>query len=433
MKRTEFFSPLLGERYFKIEHDSGLAIYLFPKKMTSMYALFATRYGSVDNVLEQDGTRVAVPDGIAHFLEHKLFDSENGEDAFSHFSALGADANAYTAYNKTAYLFSCTERFGEALEELLDFVTHPYFTDASVKKEQGIIAEEIRMYDDSPWERVYQNLLRALYHAHPVRKNICGTAESIKRITPELLYRCYRHFYRLSNMVLIVCGDVDEAELLAAADRVLPKGTCDASPVRHVLPTEPETVARARIEARMQVSKPIFSIGIKDAPPPTDAYARLRRDLCMSLLNEILFSQSGDLYNTLFEEGLITPSFAYGYSSAEGFAFNCISGESDAPEVVFERIRAYVAQKMRVGLDDEEFERCRRAMYSDEIRAYDSTEEIANRLLSFIIDGADIFAVPTILRSITREELESLMKDAFDHDRYAMSVIKGTGVRLAAQ
>ena len=428
MKRTEFYSPLLSERYCKIEHDSGLAIYFFPKKMTSVYALFGVRYGSVDNELVTDGGEcVPVPDGIAHFLEHKLFDSESGEDAFARFSALGADANAYTSYNRTAYLFSCTEKFEEALAELLDFVTHPYFTEASVKKEQGIIAEEIRMYEDSPWERVYQNLLAALYSVHPIRKNICGTQKSIGKITPALLYQCYERYYRLSNMALVVCGDVDEAALLAVADRVLPKGgTGGEQPVSHMISKEPLEVAKERIEARMQVSKPIFSIGIKDVPPSGDVSVRFRRDLCMALLNDILFSQSGELYSELFESGLITPSFSYGYSVADGFAFDCISGESDVPEVVFERIRAYVAQKMREGLDREEFERCRRALYSDEIRAYDSTEEIANRLLNFVFDGIDMFSVPDTLQTITCEELEALMHDIFGAERYAMSVITGT-------
>lgn len=425
MTRTEFYSPLLEERYCRIDHDSGLAIYLFPKKMTGIYALFAVRYGSVDNTVVTDGERVDVPDGIAHFLEHKLFDNENGEDAFAHFSALGADANAYTAYNRTAYLFSCTEHFEEALAELLEFVTHPYFTDASVKKEQGIIAEEIRMYEDSPWERVYQNLLCALYHAHPVRKNICGTVKSIKRITPALLYRCYENYYRLSNMALVVCGDVDEEALMRVADRVLPGTACAGSPAEHAFPLEPLSVARERIEARMQVAKPIFSIGIKDVPPSADPKVRLRRDLGMSLLNEILFSQSGELYSSLFETGLITPSFSYGYSSADGFAFNCISGESDTPEAVLAQIREYVARVMREGIDDAVFERCRRALYSDEIRAYDSTEEIANRLLSFVFDGCEMFSVPELLLSITKEELEALMRELFGAERYAMSVILG--------
>ena len=280
------------------------------------------------------------------------------------------------------------------------------------------------MYEDSPWERVYQNLLAALYHVHPVRKNICGTVKSIKKITPALLYQCYEAFYQLSNMALIVCGDIEEGDILSVVDEILPSANdrVRQAAVR-ILPTEPQNVARERIEARMQVAKPIFSIGIKDDAPPTDPTQRLRRDLCMSLLNEILFSQAGEFYSTLFEEGLITPSFSYGYSSAEGFAFNCITGESNMPDTVLERLRQYVTRMCREGLSDEAFERCRRALYSDEIRAYDSTEEIANRLLSFVFEGSEMFSVPHILLSISRAELEALMRSFFGAERYSMSVI----------
>ncbi len=424
MKRTEFFSPLLNEKYCRIEHESGLQIYVFPKKLTTSYALLAARYGSLDNRFSVDGGVVeTIPDGVAHFLEHKLFDNADGSDAFEHFSALGADANAYTTYNRTAYLFSCTEHFDAALEELFSFVTHPYFTRASVKKEQGIIAEEIRMYDDMPWERVYQNLLCAMYREHPVRSNVCGTVASIKRITPELLYRAHALFYALHNMVLVICGDVDAEGVCAIADRVLPKVPTDACRVERLTPTEASAVEKNYVEARMSVSKPIFSIGIKDDIPLKDPVKRARREFAMTLLNEVLFSQSGSFYHELFEEGLITPSFAHGYSAEESFAFNCITGESDRPDEVLSRFWAYVDRVMDEGLSDEDVERARRVLYADEIRAYDSTEEIANRLLSFVLDGIDMFDVPEWIRTQTREELEELMRSLYQRERVALSVI----------
>ena len=263
MKTTEFSSELLREKYDLIEHESGLSIYVFPKKLTSTYALFATKYGSIDNAFVENGTEITVPDGIAHFLEHKLFENEDGSDSFSRFSALGADANAYTSYQRTAYLFSCTENFEESLEELLRFVTTPHFTEASVKKEQGIIAEEIRMYEDSPWDRCQRLLLCALYHHHPVKKNICGSIKSIGEITPELLYRCHRAFYHPSNMALIVCGDVNAKQVTSIVDRVLPKKEKPHT-LERILPKEPPTVAKKRMDCRMQVSKPLFYIGVKD-------------------------------------------------------------------------------------------------------------------------------------------------------------------------
>ncbi len=426
MKRTEYSSPLLRETYVKLSHESGLDIYLFPKKMTSVYALFAVRFGSLDNrfALNEGEAEQVLPDGVAHFLEHKLFDNADGSDAFATFSAIGADANAYTTYNRTAYLFNCTSRFDQALEELLSFVTRPYFTKATVKKEQGIIAEEIRMYEDSPWERVYQNLLRAMYHTHPVRNNICGTVASIKKITPELLYRAHALFYELSNMALVICGDVSEAEILAVADRVLPKKEDSHRRICRVIPTETDLPNERLIEARMNVSKPIFNIGFKDAVIPQAPKDRLRRDFAMTMLNELLFSQSGEFYNTMFEEGLITPSFSHGYSSAEGFAFNCISGESDTPEVVLDRLWSYLESVQREGLAKEDVERVRRVMYADELRAYDSTEEIANRLLSFVFEDTEMLETPEVIRSITHWELEELLSSFYVRERCVLSVIR---------
>ncbi|MBR7098354.1 MAG: insulinase family protein, partial [Clostridia bacterium] len=224
MKMTEYSSALLREHYYRMEHRSGLPIYVFPKALTTSYALFAVNYGSMDNAFSlSDGQPpVHVPDGIAHFLEHKLFENADGSDSFAHFAAIGADANAYTSYDRTAYLFSTTESFDDALEELLRFVTHPHFTDASIKKEQGIIAEEIRMYEDSPWERSFRILLESMYESCPVRINVCGSEESISKITPTLLYDCYRTFYNPTNMILAVCGDVTPEQIMAVADRALP-------------------------------------------------------------------------------------------------------------------------------------------------------------------------------------------------------------------
>ena len=422
MKKTEFSSELLREHYTLMEHESGLSVYVFPKKLTSTYALFATKYGSIDNTFIENGTKITVPDGIAHFLEHKLFENEDGSDSFARFSALGADANAYTSYGRTAYLFSCTENFEASLEELLRFVTTPHFTEASVKKEQGIIAEEIRMYEDSPWDRCQRLLFCALYHNHPIRKNICGSIKSIGEITPSLLYQCHRVFYHPSNMVLIVCGDVTEEQVMAVVDGVLPREVKPHT-LELVLPEEPPTVAKKRTECRMQVSKPLFCIGIKDPVLVADPKERLRRDAAMTLLDEILFSRSGELYSALFEEGIITPSFFGDYSCTDSFAYHCISGEADDPEAVLGRIKAYLAEVMERGIDREVFERCRRVLYSDELRAYDSTEEIANRLLSFVFDDAEMFSYPALLQSITAEELEELLRASFREEYFAISIV----------
>ena len=425
MNKIEYTSALLREKYTYIKHASGLPIYVFPKKMTNTYALFATKYGSLDTTFAiGNGKPVTVPDGIAHFLEHKLFEAPDGSDAFARFSALGADSNAYTDYTKTAYLCACTENVEAALEELLRFVTEPHFTEESVKRERGIIAEELREDEDSPWERAYQNLLGALYHKNPVRVSIGGTVKSIQKITPKLLYECYNTFYRLDNMALVVCGNITPEAVVAVADRVLPATCGEKEPIRRIFPEEPCEVRRTRANAKMQVAKPIFNIGIKDNVLPKEPAERLRRDLCITLLNEILFSQAGPFYAELFEEGLISPSFSFGYSSTERFAFTCISGDSQNPEAVYDHLVEYLDGVQKTGLSGEDFERCRRVMYSDEIRAYDSTDEIANRLLSFVFDGSEMFDVPTVLQSITKEELEELLHTLYQPQYFAMSVVR---------
>ncbi|MBR2722346.1 MAG: insulinase family protein [Clostridia bacterium] len=425
MKWNESASSLLREHYYFGTHKSGLPIYVFPKRMTGTYAILSAKYGSLDHRYRLLGQErdVEIPDGVAHFLEHKLFENEDGSDSFRQFTALGADANAYTTYNRTAYLFSCTEHFSECLAELLNFVFHPYFTDATVKKEQGIIAEEIRMYEDSPWDRADRNLLRAMYQVHPVRKNILGSEASLATITPELLYECHRVFYHPSNMALVVCGDVEREEVAAVADRILTDVPRAKQSVR-VTEREPDDVGASCVRTQMQVAKPLFCIGFKDIFVPRDADARLRRDAAMSLLGEMLFSRAEPFYNGLFEEGLLTSSYGFGYSCADSFGYFGISGEAADPEQIQTRLYEYLDTVRKNGLSEESFLRCRHVLYADEVKAYDSTEEIADRLLCAVFDGVELFSYPSLLQDVTMEELYALMEEIFDPARATLSVIE---------
>lgn len=414
-------SDLLGERYTVTHHPSGLDIYVFPKKMTATYALLATDFGAVDNALDEAGLS-RLPDGVAHFLEHKLFANADGTDSFERFSAIGADANAYTSHTRTVYLFSCTDRFEQALSELIEFVTHPYFTEESVAREQGIIGEEIRMCRDNPYDACYYNMLSGLYAAHPVKTDICGSISSIARITPEVLYAAHRTYYQLSNMALVVCGDVTEREVLEIADRHLPK-TGTSSPVPRRVTSEAPHVHQPRVTATGQVAKPIFSIGIKDTAIPADPTARLARDAGMAILNEMLFSEAGELYNSLFDEGLISPELSADYALSRDFAFNQIAGEANDPDAVLERIVAYLAEKQKSGLSEADFERCRRIEYAEYIKSFDSTEEIANSLLSFVFEGAEIFSYAAVIGNMTFSFVEELFRSVFRPEHITLSVI----------
>ena len=419
-------SALLREAYWETAHESGLRVFVFPKKMTATYAVLATAYGSLD-VTFRTADRpdlVTVPDGVAHYLEHKLFDNPDGTDTFARFSALGADANAYTDYTKTAYLFHASEHVPEALETLMRFVFSPYFTEATVEKERGIIAEEIRMYRDNPSDRCLQNLLGALYHEHPVRRSICGSERSIAKITPDLLYECYNTFYHPANMILCVSGDVTAETVAEVVDRVLPSAPPSREIVRGRI-AEPETVRQAEVEERMPVAKPLFDLAVKDTVIPTDAKDRLRRDAAMTILSEVLFSRSSPFFSRLFEEGLLTASYSQGYSGTDSFAFYSICGESDDPRAVRDRFLCYLEEVRRDGIADADFLRAKRSLIADQIRAYDSTEEICSNLLAFALEGLDLFSYPVLLSSVTKEECMRLLGEVFRTERVCLSIVTG--------
>lgn len=424
MKMREYNSALLHERYFEILHPCGLPIYVFPKNMTGTYAILAVRYGAMDTAFRtRDGECLTVPDGVAHFLEHKLYENPDGSDSFAKFSEYGADANAYTTSNRTAYLFGCTDRFAESLTELLTFVTTPYFTPETVQKEQGIIAEEIRMYDDSPWDRCFQNLMESMYAVCGIRRNICGSERSISRITSELLRTCYDTFYQPANMALVVCGNVTPDDVLTVCNKVLPQRSSN-QPIERFEKPEPPEVLRPFTEAKMQVAKPIFTLGFKDPVLPRTKQERARRYVAMNLLDEAIFSRSGALYGALFDEGLLTASYSYGYSNTDRCAFHTISGEGDDPQEIERRILAHLSDLSEHGIPPQEIERARRVLYSDELQSYDSTEEIANELLSYLFDGADMFAQPDLINSVTADEVQALLPSLLLPNRRCLSVIR---------
>lgn len=421
-KKNDF----LKEEYYSFKHKSGLDVYVFPKKLSTTYALFATRYGSNDSKFKLVGDKefTAVPDGIAHYLEHKLFENPNGEDTFSRFAKYGASANAYTSNTMTAYLFSCTSNFKESLEVLLDFVKTPYFTPETVQKEQGIIAQEIRMYDDHPFRRLYHMLLESLYEKHNIRINVAGTVESISHITAETLYECYRVFYNLSNMMLIVSGDVSVDEVNEVCDRVLK----DEAPVEIIrdYPYESAEAFKKRSEHRMQVAKPLFGIGVKDTDIPTDPWERMKKSATADILNDVLFGKAGEFFNKLYEEGMVSGSFDCGYSISSGYAFNALFNESADPDAVFNRFCEYIESVKKNGLPREDFERSKRALYAAMVKCFDSTDDIANYFLAYKLDGGDLLDYVDILSAVTYEDVSELLNKAYKPEYYSLAIVSPT-------
>ncbi len=421
---TAFSDKKLNEEYYYLKHESGLEIYVFPKKMTLKTALLGVKFGSVyEEGATVDGEIRNYPSGIAHFLEHKLFSSADGVDACELLASVGADANAYTSNNKTVYMFSCTENFDLALEKLIAFVYEPYFTKENVNSEKEIITQEIKMCLDSPYDIVSQNLLMAMYGDCKLSNDVLGTEMTIKKISDKTLYDCYESFYRYSNMALVICGDVDYQKVLDTVNSTLPKREKTYAPSLPVLSYEWE-VSTPYIEKRMPVSQPVLEIGIKDKRPSDDVNERLFRDVSMTILGEMLFSRAGEMYNELFENGIINESYSYGYSITRDAAFHSIYAESDNPTLVFDKVRAYLQKIKRDGLNEKDFVRCKRVMMAEFVRDFDSVDDIANSLLNFVFEGSDIFEYRKIIEKVSFDDVLACLEDSFDDKCFALSVIK---------
>lgn len=418
-------NKMLNEKYFTFKHKSGLDVYVIPKKMTTSYAIFATRYGAVDNKfkLDTDSDFTVVPDGIAHFLEHKLFECEGGIDAFELFAKTGASANAYTSNTMTAYIFSCAENFYESLEILLDFVTHPYFTEQTVQKEQGIIGQEIRMYDDNPGARLQKGLMKALYEKNKINIDVAGTIESISEINADILYKCYNTFYNLNNMALCVCGDIDVNEVEGICDKIL-KNAENITVIRdYEDEDEPKSVCQKRYICELDVAKPMLAIGVKDTNISNNPKERTKKAYAMEILNEILFSQSSKFYNDLYNENLISQDMSSGAEHTKQCSFNVISTESQEPETVYNRFVQYIEEAKKNGLCSEDFELSKRTIYASHIKSFDSVENIGDNFIYNLFDGADLLDAAEIINSITLEYVSEILHQMYKEEAYAMSIV----------
>ena len=412
----------LGESYTRIEHPSGLTLMLSPMKgFSGTYALFAARCGSIDDSFAiGDGEYTTVPSGIAHFLEHKLFESEEG-DAFALYAKTGASANAYTSFDRTAYLFSCTDKFDESIEILLNLVTKPYFTEKTVNKEQGIIAQEIKMYEDDPDWRVYFNLLGALYHNHPLRIDIAGTVESISGITADLLYRCYNAFYNLNNMVLSVAGNFDIDTVIKACDKIL----VPAAPVQvHTREVdEPESVRVRKVEQKLEVATPLFQIGFKGT---AGSYRdNILAQLTGEIVSELIAGESTELYRALYDEGLINASFGSEVMAGPNYLVSIFAGESRDPDTVYKRLIDGIDNLQLNGISTEDFERARRATYGRYVGIYSSVESMAGMMVLSSFAGFTAYEPLEMIDELTLNDAQAYLRENFDIARCALSVVRG--------
>ncbi|MBO5572075.1 MAG: insulinase family protein [Ruminococcus sp.] len=411
-----------GDSCIHVKHKSGLDIYIAEMNgFSSIEAIFGTKYGSVNTMFRNrdDKEYTVVPEGIAHFLEHKLFENEDCE-VFELYAKTGASGNAYTSFDKTCYTFSCSKNYQENLKILLDFVQKPFFTQESVDKELGIIGQEIQMTNDNPEWRVMFNMLGCMYHAHPVRIDIAGTQESIAQITPELLYKCYDSFYNLNNMVLSIAGNVKADEVLAICDEYL--RPCEDKGLEMVFPEEPDNIVKREIREKENVGASIFNLGWKCRP--ASGMDRLKKNIAAAMAGEFLTDVSSEMYQKMLMEGIINSTFAYEVFSGDGFFSLIISGESEDSDSIRENIIREVKRFISEGIPEKDFRRFQKGMYAGLVRELNNVEMVATVMSGAHMDGLSPFDTIDRLAELTPQDVLDFMSSELSDDKLVLSVIE---------
>ncbi len=421
MKKVEC-TKIKEEAYIE-KLENGMKVIIIPKhNLDKKYIIWGTHFGSIDNrfIMPKTNEEVFIPDGVAHFLEHKMFEQPDGTNSLDTLMALGLDANAYTTNNHTAYLFECTNNFYEGLDELMDYVQHPYFTDENVEKEKGIIGQEIKMYDDEPGWRLYMNAMDCMYKENPIKIDIAGSIESISKITPDVLYKCYNTFYNPSNMIMVVCGDFEPVAMLKEIKaRLLPKE--DQGEIKRIYPEKEIGISKEYKEDKMEVSLPIFAVGYKDDEGMNDEI--VKKHIAIEILLNMIIGKSSDAYKELYESGELLSVPDMDYEFAEEYAHILISGQSKNPNKVKEKIEEAVERYKSEGLSDEHFSRIKKKIYGDYVAEYNGVGDIARMFLSDSMKNINSFDYIEKYNEVTKAYTEEVLKNVFKKDNMVMSVI----------
>lgn len=412
----------IKEKVYIEKLENGLTIMAFPKKTKKKYIIWSTNFGSIDNKFYINGSSqlTTVPDGIAHYLEHKLFEQENGKNSLDVLTTIGVDANAFTTNDHTAYLFECTENFDEALVEFMNYVQNPYFTDENVEKERGIIEQEIMMYDDYPEWVVYMNLMKAMYKNNEINIDVAGTKETIAEIDKDKLYTIYNTFYRPENMVLVVCGDFIPEEIIPKLKSMVTMKSEDFS-VKRVYNEEPSEIVESYVEQKMDISMPIVMIGYKDTNSEDN---KVRRDLGVGILGNLLFSKSTKLFENLYESGKIIEEPSIDYEFSKTFEHILIQVKTDYVEDVLNEINNEIDNFKNNGIKQEDFDRIKKLIYGYLVKDYSDVSTIATNLVEEYFMGINPFDYFEEFNSITKEYVENLLNEVFVEEKKVVSVIK---------
>jgi len=420
IKFTKKYNDKLNETIYEGTNEFGLRVIVMPKKFTKSYAIIGTKYGSIDSSFNG----IDVPDGIAHFLEHKLFEQPDGGNAFDEFSKMGANSNAFTSFNETAYLFSSTDNYDENLRILLNFVYSPYFTDENVAKEQGIIGQEIKMYDDEPSWRAFFNMLGLLFKNHPVRKDIAGTIETISKITPQTLNVCYSTFYHPSNMVLVCVGDVTPERVEKVVSEELKKANVSKSyrDIERSFPSEPIGLAGKEILQKMGVGISLFMIGFKDRVSEISPEELQKERAISEIAVDSVFGKTSEIYESLYDSGLINESFSFEFSGSLGYSYVCLGGEANRPKEIFDEIKARISAGLTVAKED--MERVKKGKIGEFYREFNDSERLGHVMVLDSLAGINTMDYVGTLENVTFEEVQARVKQLFDEKKMVLSIVE---------
>ena len=418
----------IKEKVYIEKLENGLTIMIIPKSgIQKKYAIWGTNYGSVDNkfIVPGETDVTSVPDGVAHFLEHKMFEQENGTNSLDTLTKLGVNANAYTTTNHTAYLFECTENFYEALDELMDYLQHPYFTDENVEKEKGIIAQEINMYNDYPEWEVYMNAMKAMYHNNPVKIDIAGTVESISKIDKDVLYTCYNTFYHPSNMVMCFAGEFEPENLLEEVKkRLLPKK--NEGEIKRIYVSEPEEIVKKEEIKKMEVSMPMFVIGIKDSIKGNNEIveeAIIKRHIAIEIILNLIIGKSSKLYKKLYEQGLLMEEPYLDYEFDKTYRHITITGKSTNPKKILKNIQEEILNLKNNGIDETAFQRIKKMLYGRTVKEFTDVSDICRMFLNDYFKGINSFNYLENYKQISSSYTMQILEEVFKEEKTVISII----------
>ena len=412
------------EKLYIEKLDNGLTVMIIPKSgIQKKYVIWGTNYGSNDNkfIVPGENGETEVPNGVAHFLEHKLFEQENGTNSLDTLTALGVNANAYTTNDHTAYLFECTDNFYEALDELMDYVQHPYFTDENVEKEKGIIGQEIMMYDDYPDWQVYLNAMKAMYHKNPIKIDITGTIETISHIDKDILYKCYKTFYNPSNMALVVCGDFNPEEIIEEIKKRLVDNK-NQGEIKRITSEEKNSIVQEIIEKKFEVSRPLFTIGIKD--DTTNQEKIVKKHIAIEIIMNLIIGRSSKLYKKLYNEGILSGQPSLDYEFGKTYAHILITGQATEPEKLYKDFKNTVKQFKEQGINEQDYERIKKLIYGGYVKEYNDIQDISRMFLADYFKGINSFEYIEEIEGINLKYLNQILTDVFREENMILSIVR---------